>query len=416
MLIQFTFKNFRSFKDEVTLDLSATKIKEHEDRVVNFGNEKLLPVAAIFGANASGKSNVQKAFKYMNDYVINSFSYGGDSNIDNQSQFKKPIPFLLDKNSKDEESMFEVFFIENENDRIKTYQYGFCLDKNGISEEWLSSKAKSSKEYKSIFYRNREEKELDLSGISKKSRENLITSLEPEALIVSLGAKLKIDILKKIRNWFLNNRIIDFGNPVENLLEAKSLPEGFSTNPKVRKDVANYLATFDESIIDFEVERVNKNSVNVFAIHKIAGTDETVSLPLLHESAGTLKMFNLYRHLQKILTNGGIIFIDELNSRLHPLLLRNFLLSFLNPKINTKHAQIIFTSHDLWELSNDMLRRDEIWFTEKDCTGNTTLYSLADFKTSQGNKIRNDENYAKNYLLGKYGAVPHLSQISFERE
>ena len=416
MLIQFTFKNFKSFKEEVTLDLSATKIKEHEDRVVNLGNEKLLPVAAIFGANASGKSNVQKAFKYMNDYVINSFSYGGDSSLESQSQFKKPTPFLLDKDSQNEESMFEVFFIENENDRIRTYQYGFCVDKDGISEEWLSSKAKSSKEYKSIFYRNREENELDLDGIPKKSRENLITSLEPETLIVSLGAKLKIGILKKIRNWFLNNRIIDFGNPIENLLESTSLPEGFSTNPEVRKDVVNYLATFDESIIDFKVEKVNNNSVNVFAGHKVAGTDEIVYLLLQDESAGTQKMFNLYRHLQKILIDGGVIFIDELNSRLHPLLLRNFLLSFLNPKINTNHAQIIFTSHDLWELSNDMLRRDEIWFTEKDSIGNTTLYSLVDFKTSEGNKIRNDENYAKNYLLGKYGAVPHLSQISFVKE
>ncbi len=415
MLIQFTFKNFRSFRDEVTLDLSATSIKEHEDRVVEFGNEKLLTAAAIFGANASGKSNVQEAFKYMNDYVINSFLYGGDISY-NDREFNAPTPFLFDEVSRNRESMFEVFFIQKESNKVVTYQYGFCIDSKGISEEWLSKSYKTSPEFKTIFYRNREEHELDLSGISEKDRNNIETALEPETLIVSLGAKLKVGILKKIRNWFLENRIIDFGNPIENYLESKYLPEGFAENPNVRKDVVKYLSTFDDSIVDFEIENINKDAIKVFAVHEIKGSDERVAIPLKHESAGTLKMFNLYRHLQKVLNDGGLIFVDELNSRLHPLLLRNFLLSFLNPEINKKHAQIVFTSHDLWELSNNLLRRDEIWFTEKDSNGNSTLYSLADFKTSSGKKIRNDENYAKNYLLGKYGAIPHLSEISFHDE
>ena len=400
MLIQFTFKNFRSFRDEVTLDLSATSIKEHEDRVVEFGNEKLLTAAAIFGANASGKSNVQEAFKYMNDYVINSFLYGGDIIYNDR--------FLFDEVSGNRESMFEVFFIQEEFNKVVTYQYGFCIDSKGISEEWLSKRYKSSNGFKSIFYRNREENELDLSGISEKDRDNIKIALEPETLVVSLGAKLKVGILKKIRNWFLDNRIIDFGNPIENYLEVKYLPEVFAEDANVRKDVVKYLSTFDDSIVDFEVESINKDAVKVFAIHEIKGSDERVAIPLKHESSGTLKMFNLYGSLKKVLNDGGLIFIDDLNSRIHPLLLRNLLISFFNPKINKNHAQIVFTSHDLWELSNNLLRRDEIWFTEKDSSGNSTLYSLADFKTSSGKKIRNDENYAKNYLLGKYGAIPHL--------
>lgn len=370
MLIQFTFKNFRSFRDEVTLDLSATSIKEHEDRVVEFGNEKLLT----------------------------------------------PTPFLFDEVSGNRESMFEVFFIQEEFNKVVTYQYGFCIDSKGISEEWLSKRYKSSNGFKSIFYRNREENELDLSGISEKDRDNIKIALEPETLVVSLGAKLKVGILKKIRNWFLDNRIIDFGNPIENYLEVKYLPEGFAEDANVRKDVVKYLSTFDDSIVDFEVESINKDAVKVFAIHEIKGSDERVAIPLKHESSGTLKMFNLYGSLKKVLNDGGLIFIDDLNSRIHPLLLRNLLISFLNPKINKNHAQIVFTSHDLWELSNNLLRRDEIWFTEKDSSGNSTLYSLADFKTSSGKKIRNDENYAKNYLLGKYGAIPHLSEISFHDE
>ena len=109
-------------------------------------------------------------------------------------------------------------------------------------------------------------------------------------------------------------------------------------------------------------------------------------------------------------------FIDELNARLHPLLVRNFVLTFLNPAINVNHAQLIFTTHDTWQLSNQLLRRDEIWFTEKDNEGRSTLYSLADFVDEGGGRIRKDESYEKNYLLGKYGAIPSLKSINLLSE
>ena len=131
--------------------------------------------------------------------------------------------------------------------------------------------------------------------------------------------------------------------------------------------------------------------------------------PLAHESAGTLKMFALYPELQSVMKNGGVYFIDDLNASLHPLLVRNFILTFLNPEININHAQLIFTTHDTWQLSNRLLRRDEIWFTEKDADGLSTLYSLADFIDEDDSRIRKDENY----LLGKYGAIPSLKTIDF---
>ena len=108
--------------------------------------------------------------------------------------------------------------------------------------------------------------------------------------------------------------------------------------------------------------------------------------------------------------------MDELNARLHPLLVRNFIVTFLNPQINKNHAQLIFTTHDTWQLSNQLLRRDEIWFTEKDDLGLSTLYSLADFVDEDGIRIRKDESYEKNYLLGKYGAIPSLKTIDFLKE
>ena len=115
--------------------------------------------------------------------------------------------------------------------------------------------------------------------------------------------------------------------------------------------------------------------------------------------------------LQDVLSTGGVLFIDELNARLHPLLVRAFVITFLDPEINTNHAQLIFTSHDSWQLNGNILRRDEIWFTEKDINGISCLFSLADFVDEDGVKIRKDENYEKNYLLGKYGAIPTLKHF-----
>lgn len=420
MLIQFRFKNFKSFRDDTILDLSATKITEYSQRIISVGNEKLLPVAAIFGANASGKSNVIEAFRFMATYVMNSFSYG-DENEDkkNKNNKLKCPPFLFDNSSKNAESSFEVYFIDTEKNKFKSYHYGFTLNQDGVIEEWLNSKAKTSKEYKRIFYRN--ENELELSGLSGNSQELIKISLNKETLIVSLGAKLKITLLKNIRDWFYNTNCVNFGNPIENAAYSRVIPDDFIEDKAIQENVVEYLSSFDSSIIGFDTKAVkNENGdyeeINIKAIHKtIEG--ETTSIPFEEESDGTLKMFSLYPFLQDTLTNGGVLFIDELNARLHPLLVRNFLLAFLNPEINKKHAQLVFTTHDSWQLSNNLLRRDEIWFTEKDYNGVSSLYSLADFSDEDGIKIRKDENYEKNYMVGKYGAIPLLNNLNmFNKE
>lgn len=162
-------------------------------------------------------------------------------------------------------------------------------------------------------------------------------------------------------------------------------------------------------------EGKGQKRLKINAVHKMANSDQTVSIPLHEESAGTLKMFALYPPLRETLDNGGVLFVDELNGRLHPLLVRNVLITFLNPDINTQHAQIVFTTHDPWTLNNGLLRRDEIWFTEKDEAGASTLYSLADFVEGD-KKIRKDENYEKNYLLGKYGAIPNLKSFGIAED
>lgn len=417
MLIQFNFKNYNSFRDEAILDLSATKMTEFSDRVVSVGSEKILPVAAIYGANASGKSNVYSAFEYMSKYVINSFKYG-----DEEKDFEdiRPKPFLFDASSESADTCFEVYFTVPGDDKERTYNYGFCIGQTGITEEWLNYKAKTVRKYSPIFYRDSET--LDLTGIPKASRENIEVALEKQVLIVSLGAKLRVAKCKLVRDWFLNNEFADFGNIVTNFFLSHVLPKGFVTDETVRKNVVNYFSSFDETIRGFEVTQLppqedsKEERYLIDALHKKIGSDEMAKIPLSSESAGTLKMFALYPELQEVLQNGGVFCIDELNARLHPLLVRNFVLTFLNPEINVNQAQLIFTTHDTWQLSNQLLRRDEIWFTEKDEAGVSTLYSLADFVDEDGSRIRKDESYEKNYLLGKYGAIPSLKTIDLFKE
>ena len=414
MLIQFNFKNYKSFRDEATLDLSAAKMTEFSDRVVSEGNDKILPMAAIYGANASGKSNIYNAFGYMADYVIESFKYG-----DEEEKFEeyRPTPFLFDSVSNDAESSFEVYFTIPGDKAEKTYNYGFCVDRHGVTEEWLNVKAKTARKYASVFYRSTEEDTLDLSGLPKSSRDNIQVALEKQVLIVSLGAKLKVNKCKDIRDWFMANEFADFGDPFTNFFLSRRLPKGFVDDNSVQKKVIEYFASFDEHIKDFEIEKLphdadsKEETYKISSLHKKIDSDTFAAIPLSMESAGTLKMFALYPELQDVLEKGSVFFIDELNARLHPLLVRNFLLTFLNPEINTKHAQLIFTTHDTWQLSNQLLRRDEVWFTEKDEQGISKLYSLADFVDESGARIRKDESYEKNYLIGKYGAIPTLKSI-----
>ena len=414
MLIQFNFKNYKSFRDEATLDLSAAKMTEFSDRVVSEGNDKILPMAAIYGANASGKSNIYNAFGYMADYVIESFKYG-----DEEEKFEeyRPTPFLFDSVSNDAESSFEVYFTIPGDKAEKTYNYGFCVDRHGVTEEWLNVKAKTARKYASVFYRSTEEDTLDLSGLPKSSRDNIQVALEKQVLIVSLGAKLKVNKCKDIRDWFMANEFADFGDPFTNFFLLRRLPKGFVDDNSVQKKVIEYFASFDEHIKDFEIEKLphdadsKEETYKISSLHKKIDSDTFAAIPLSMESAGTLKMFALYPELQDVLEKGSVFFIDELNARLHPLLVRNFLLTFLNPEINTRHAQLIFTTHDTWQLSNQLLRRDEVWFTEKDEQGISKLYSLADFVDESGARIRKDESYEKNYLIGKYGAIPTLKSI-----
>jgi hypothetical protein len=353
----------------------------------------------------------------MTEYVVESFKYGDEEKI---FEDIRPRPFLFDISSETADTSFEVYFTVPGDKMEKTYNYGFCIGQSGVTEEWLNYKAKTARKYSTIFYRD--EESIDLTGIPKTSRKNIEIALEKQVLVVSLGAKLKVAKCKLVRDWFLNNEFADFGNVITNFFMSRVLPKGFVDDERVRENVVDFFASFDENIKGFEVttlpaqEDSKEEKYLIDALHKKLGSEEMAKIPLGDESAGTLKMFALYPELQEVLQNGGVFFIDELNARLHPLLVRNFILTFLNPEINVNHAQLVFTTHDTWQLSNQLLRRDEIWFTEKNDMGLSTLYSLADFVDEDGSRIRKDESYEKNYLLGKYGAIPTLKTIDIFKE
>ena len=417
MLIQFNFKNFKSFRDETSLDMTATKITEHPSHVVRTGGEKLLSVSAIYGANASGKSNVYDAFSFMRDYVLNSFFYGGSNNRKN-SEIPQAVPYLFDQSSRHEPTEFEVFYVDNADGKEKTYQYGFLIKGSEILEEWLYSKAKTARnEYRRIFYRKKGEGLL-ADGLSVNAVENLETALQDESLVVSLGTKLKIAKLAAVYDWFANTETVHLASLGDEFSRATDFPEGFVFDKAVQDNVLKFLSSFDESIVGFEIEEIKRagedvmgKSYVVHTVHKLADGKGKQSILIGNESSGTRKMLALYKPLKDVLEHGSVMFIDELNDRLHPLLVRNIILTFLSPEINVNHAQLLLTSHDVWQFSNDLLRRDELWVTDKDKDGVSTLYSIADFKDSEGNKVRRDEALFKNYLVGNYGGIPALKSL-----
>ncbi len=221
-----------------------------------------------------------------------------------------------------------------------------------------------------------------------------------------------------IYDWFVNAETIHLVTLGEELSRTSDLPVGFVTDRAVQENVLRFISSFDESIVDFEIEEVKRSDEDVLGksyvihtIHKLADGSGKQSILLGNESGGTRKMLALYEPLKFVLDHGSVMFVDELNDGLHPLLVRNIILTFLTPEINVNHAQLILTSHDVWQFSNELLRRDELWVTDKDRDGVSTLYSVAEFKDEDGKKIRRNEALTKNYLVGNYGGIPALKPL-----
>ena len=417
MLLQFYFSNYRSFEGEGILDMRASGSNELSSHIRNILNEKVLPVTAIYGANASGKSSAFKAFFFMRHLVIFSLAFS-EGEKENPFNKLKVDTFKFSEN-REKPSEFEINYIDKKGKKELYYNYGFKIDNSGILEEYLAYNTKTgvkrNEDYTYIFKREKNQK-LHLDSSIEKFRENLEISLKDKTLLVSLGASLNIDRLIQVQGWFMNTKTIDFSNSFNNMLRENILPSKLSETEEIKKNLVSFINSFDDSIIDIEVEKISaidendKDNYRVFTIHKSDKGTSTARISMNEESSGTKKMFSLYQILLDVLEKGGVFFADELDIKLHPLLMRNILLTFTDKEKNSNNAQLIFTTHNTIYMDMDLLRRDEIWFVEKD-NGVSNLYSLDDITNEKGEKVRKDSNYEKHYLLGNYGAIPNLKNL-----
>ena len=416
MLLQFYFSNYRSFEGEGILDMRASGSNELSSHIRNTLNEKVLPVTAIYGANASGKSSVFEAFQFMALCVLESLSFLDDNK---KNPYKLKVDSFKFSESREKPSEFEINYIGKKGKKELYYNYGFKIDNSGILEEYLASNTKTgvkrNEDYTYIFKRERNQK-LYLDSSIEKFRENLEISLKEKTLLVSLGAKLNIDEFIRVRTWFINTEVINFSNSLYGALLENILPNNIIESEEIRKNLVSFINSFDDSIINIEVEKISaidendKDNYRVFTIHKSDKGTSTARISMNEESSGTKKMFSLYQTLLDVLEKGGVFFADELDIKLHPLLMRNILLTFTDKEKNPNNAQLIFTTHNTIYMDMDLLRRDEIWFVEKN-NGVSNLYSLDDITNEKGEKVRKDSNYEKHYLLGNYGAIPNLKKL-----
>ena len=416
MLLQFYFSNYRSFEGEGILDMRSSGSNELSSHIRNNLNEKVLPITAIYGANASGKSSVFEAFQFMALCILESLSFSDDNK---KNPYKLKVDSFKFSDSRDKPSEFEINYIDKKGKKELYYNYGFKIDNSGILEEYLASNTKTgvkrNEEYTYIFKRERSQK-LYLDSSIEKFRENLEISLKDKTLLVSLGAKLNINEFIRVRTWFINAEVINFSNSLYGVFLENTLPDNIIESEEVRKNLVSFINSFDDSIIDIEVEKISaidesdSDNYRVFTVHKSDKETSVARISMNEESSGTKKMFSLYQTLLDVLEKGGVFFADELDIKLHPLLMRNILLTFTDKEKNSNNAQLIFTTHNTIYMDMDLLRRDEIWFVEKD-NGISKLYSLDDITNEKGEKVRKDSNYEKHYLLGNYGAIPNLKNL-----
>lgn len=406
MLVNFTVKNCRSFKEERTFSMEAASIKEHKESVINRNKYKLLPVAVFYGANSSGKSNFLTSILRMRSMVIL------DSQI-NPGQSLPYDPFALDEISKTQPTFFEIQFIYKET----LYRYGFEYNKVEIVSEWLYEKKFGEKEYE-LFIRSGIEIEVNekrfLEG--KLIKENNLTS--KNRLFLSVVAQFNGEKSKLILEWFqyfnglsgLNDK--GYGNFTSEVF----LNEQYS-------DIANKVQEFFNDLqlgfSEFSVELGNKGDedkavmLDELTTHNIYNQEsEKIGTAKFYkdtmESEGTKKVISLSGPIFATLKSGGILIVDELDAKLHPLLTRNIVLLFMDPEKNTNGAQLIFATHDTNLLDLAIIRRDQIWFAEKDNVESTDIYSLVEFKDEEGKKVRNDCDIKCNYIKGRYGAIPFI--------
>ena len=423
MLVNFTFQNFRSFRDEKTLSMEAGSIKELKESVIQKESYRLLPAAVMYGANSSGKSNVLLALMTMRSVLLGSVRL----NPTDELYFQ---PFKLDLTSANAPTSFEIQFLL---DDVK-YRYGFDYDKTHICKEWLYEKCAGQREF-NLFLRVDNEFEVSKTrfpeGMGKEG------ATPSNRLFVSLVAQLNGAKSMRILDWFNNCNYLSgmdsqgyegftlqmFSNHLEGCRQALEFFHhtqlGFNellvTEKSFSDETISGKMQIPEALRSKLVEELKgKKIMEAKTTHNIYDEQGNVSgIGTFDkdemESEGIKKVIEMSGPIFDTLRLGKVLIVDELDAKLHPLLTRSILQLFMNPETNPHGAQLIFATHDTNLLNLAYLRRDQIWFTEKDKTESTDLYSLLEFKDENGTKIRNDRSVQKDYINGRYGAIPFLN-------
>ncbi|MEI6758648.1 MAG: ATP-binding protein [Chlorobium sp.] len=400
MLIEFRVKNFRSIREEQRLSLVANSDKEHSETHIVKGRETtglhILKSAVIYGANASGKSNLVSALLFMQQVVAESATLVKEG----EKFFLQP--FRLDNESPQKPTEFEITFVLSG----VRYQYGFALLPERIVEEWLLVYSTSKPQIWFNRQYNPETNEDDYKFSSHLSGEKKLwqKSTRSNALFLSKAVDLNSNALRPVFLWIVQHLYI-IGAGHQPLLDYSTK---LAKSPEGQDQLLCFLNAADLSIADVSLERGKKKDSETDALipvflHK--ASDGSAKFEIQEESAGTQRLFAFAGPILDILDKGSVLVVDELDGSLHTMIVR-FLLSIINSsKHNAKGAQLIFTTHDTSIMDTDILRRDQFWFVEKNQAQATQLYPLTDFSP------RKKEALERGYLIGRYGAIPFLNDF-----
>ena len=422
MLIEFSIENFRSFKEEVTLSLISSSDKSLDNNLIKTATLKkdnLLRSEVIYGANASGKSNVVSAFNYLRKLVINSHKFQKGTEISYS-------PFKLDKKYTSKPSKFEIVFLKN---NIR-YTYGVSLTNEKIVDEYLYYYPQGRK---ALIFERKDTFNYKFT-IDINEQEFLSSKTLPNVLYLSNSTQLNYKKTSEAFDWFKDNLKI-IGATDNPKLTAFTI-ELLNKDEELKEFILKSLIVADLGIVDISA-KLDKISIDdaslelpspdlktelvlisddeglklvqmdIKTMHNVLdeqSNDIGINFDFDEESEGTKRLFALVGSWIDALNNGRILIVDELDTKLHPLLMEFLIKLFHNPTQNKNDAQLIFTTHNTNLLDLDLFRRDQIWFTEKNPSfGNTDLYSLLEFSP------RKDKNVRKGYLAGRYGAIPFIS-------
>lgn len=411
MLIEFRVENHRSIRDEQVLTMEAGRVGDADDprpRTVKGHNEKLLPAAAIYGANASGKSNVLSALEYTRNAILNSQRYWGPS----EGVPREPFAWGP---KRDEVSLFEIEIVTHG----ARHQYGFTVNGTSICEEWLFAWPRGKKQ----TWFTREDGAFKF-GDGLKGENRLIEAVTRQnALFLSSAAQHNHEQLTSVYSWFRRLRAVNVrrrgsGAARYHIARLFDQENADRYRPMLRQEESEPQVLLDRlrtliKIADFGISDVRVNwsespgrNAQFPQLQFRHAESQDAWLPFEDESHGTQTFLELSLPIARALRDGGVLLVDELEASLHPELARMIVELFNRPDANPLHAQLLFTTHDTAMLGNTLgepeLRRDQVWLTEKSQEGATLLYPLTDYVP------RKAENLERGYLLWRYGATPFL--------